>query len=110
MVKPYLQEHPDTQNPVSHDSQDPKPDPGQCGEENNNGDDEIDIDAPGPPRQNAARTHRLPARFQHMADISILLQSDASQPPFTESRRKKINRYSKKVPSKLLQSRTSPAE
>lgn len=79
-----------------HDSRDPEPDPGQSGEKNNNGDDEVDIDAPGPPRQNPARTDRLPARFQHMAYISILLQSDAPQPPFTESRHKKINGLLKK--------------
>ncbi len=95
---------------MSYDSQVPKPDQGQYGEEKNNGDDEVDIDALGPPSQNAAGNHRLPARFQQMADISILLQSDVSQPPFTESQSKEINGRLKKVPSKFLQSRMSQAE
>ncbi len=82
-VKPYLQKHSDTQNPILHDSQDSESDLGQLGEENNNGNNEADLDVLETPRQNPTCTHRLPARFQHMANISILLQSNASQPLFT---------------------------
>ena len=55
--------HFDTQNLILHDSQDFESDLGQLGEENNNGHNEVDLDAPETPRQNPARTHCLPARF-----------------------------------------------
>ncbi len=90
-VKPYLQENSNTQNLILHDSQDSESDLDQLCKENNKGNNEVDLDTPETPFQNPAHTHRLPSKFQHMADISILLQSDDSQPPFTESRRKKIN-------------------
>ncbi len=62
-VKPYLQEHSDTQNPILHDSQDSESDLSQLSEKSNNGNNEADLDAPETPRQNPARTQRLPARF-----------------------------------------------
>ena len=90
-VEPYLQEHSDTQNPILPDLYDSELDFDQLGKENNNGNNEVDFDTPEKPRQNPARTHYLPARSQHMVDISILLQNDTSQPLFSKSRRKKIN-------------------
>ncbi len=77
-VKPYLQEHSDIQNLILHDSQDSESDLGQLGDENNNDNNEVDLDAPETPRQNPARTQCLPARFHQIANISILLQSDSS--------------------------------
>ncbi len=58
---------------------------GQLGKKNNNGNNEVDLDSPKTPGQNPARTHCIPARFQQIADISILVQSEASRPHFTES-------------------------
>ena len=90
-VKPYLQEHPNTEISALHDLDDSKSDSGQSAKEDTNDDNGDHIDAAKLPRQNPARTYRLLTRFQHMANISVFLKNDASQPPFTESRRKEIN-------------------
>lgn len=90
-VKPYLQKHPYTKIPALHDSDDSKSNSVQSAKEDINNDNRDDIDAAELPRRNPARTHRLPTRFQHMADISVFLKNDASEPSFTESRRKEIN-------------------
>lgn len=54
------------------------------------------IDVAKLPCYNPARTHRLPTRFHHMADISVFLKNEVSEPPFTKSQRKKMNSLLKK--------------
>ena len=68
-----------------------KSDSVKSAKEDTNDDNGDDIDVAKLPRRNPARAYRLPTRFQHMADISVFLKNNASEPPFTESRRKEIN-------------------
>ncbi len=62
-VKPYLQEHSDTQNPILHDLQDSESDLSQLDKKNNNSNNKVDLDAPETTCRNPACTHCFPARF-----------------------------------------------
>lgn len=91
-VKPYLQESPNADTPTLHDLDASTPDLPQPANEVTNDDNKHNIDQAELPRRNPARTHRLPPRFQNVADISVFLKNDdVTEPPFTESRRKEIN-------------------
>ena len=90
-VKPYLQKHPNTEILALHDLDDSKLDLVQSAKKDTNNNNKDNIDAAELPRRNPGCIYRLPTRFQHMANISVFLKNDASQPPFTKSRRKKIN-------------------
>ena len=65
---------------------------GHSAKEITNSDNGNDIDAVILPYRNPACTHRLPTRFQNVANISLSLKNDdISQLPFTKSRYKEIN-------------------
>ena len=79
VVKPYLQ--PELE-PESEDEDEGTP---------NESIEEIQTKSNEQPRRNTERVRRLPARFQqHLADISVFLQDEAS-PSFEDSRRKELN-------------------
>lgn len=74
-----------------HDSDDSKSDLIKLVKEDTNDDNRDDINAVELPRQNPTCTHRLSTRSQYMANISVFLKNDASEPPFTKSQHKEIN-------------------
>ena len=102
IVKPYLQEHPYTEIPALHDSDDLKSDLVQLVNKDTNDDNRGNIDATELPRRNLACTPKLPTRFQHTADISVFLENNASESLFIESRRKEINGLLEKNAFKVI--------
>lgn len=101
-VKSYLHKYLSSQTSALYDSYDLKSDLVQLAKKDINDDNEKNINAAKLPCQNLACTHRLPTRFQHIANISIFLKNQASKPSFTNSEQKEINSFSEKDTFKVI--------
>lgn len=74
----------------------------QSAKEDINDDNRDNIDVVELSCQNPAHTHFLPTRFQYMANISVFLKNNVSQPSFTKSQYKEINGLLEKGAFKVI--------